>query len=320
MTPEQLLTVVTDPRLTPEALRVILYVDTLGRAGQEHDVKGEDLAILLHGGEKPVRAAIARAVHCGYLAARHGGRAGHKLTLLERARADRNHSPAGAISSDHTSGALRNDAPQGGIPSGKPLPEGRDSAETTPPGEGFRDRGGDYRGGSRREEEVVRENPTSFHLDPRAREALDQHVDKLAGCRGALVDYLQLRVQPQNQRGFVQSIATWLDQPLAYFRQPDSTAVPTELRTARIAAALNELAAGDSEMGMRAPMGDVRNLKTKLDIVIRQAWEAEDADARSASSTGRRPRGTRSRPAPIAGTADQLGTGTDGRRSGFLIE
>jgi hypothetical protein len=102
---------VDDARLTPEALRVVLHVWKLGDG--EHAVKGETLAILLGAGEKPIRAAITRAAHLGYIVHRRGGAAGHYLALAE------------------------NPSPGGGIPDKESLPQGRNSAKITPPGEEF---------------------------------------------------------------------------------------------------------------------------------------------------------------------------------------
>ncbi len=114
ITAEDLAALVTDSNMTSDAVRVVLFLASLGPSGEERDVKGEDIAILIHRGEKPVRAAIKRAEHCGYLAARHGGRAGHKLTLL----VGLNDSPRGGIKKETTppgEGLTVNDSPRGGI-------------------------------------------------------------------------------------------------------------------------------------------------------------------------------------------------------------
>ena len=130
----ELVQIVTDPRLTPEAVRVVLYVRSLGPVGQERAVSGEALSILLHGGEKPIRAAIARAVHCGYLGSKHGGRAGHKLTFVG---APVNASPQGGITEEPKPEMTPpgedlpgNDSPRGGIPA--PMGGGYMGGETPP--------------------------------------------------------------------------------------------------------------------------------------------------------------------------------------------
>ena len=312
MTPEQL-ALFGDHTLTETARMIGLLILERAPIGDWVELTHAELAVFLHDypSSDTIRRHVGRLERAGWVESRPGGRGHGQMYRVVKSRTHADPSEA------RTDAGLNK--PGTGAEVKAPL---RTYPTDTPGTDAELSRvGGDYRGGSRREEEVVLENPTSFHLDPRAREALDQHDDKLAGCRGALVDYLQLRVQPPNQRGFVQSIATWLDQPLAYFRQPDSTAVPAELRTARIAAALNELAAGDSERDMRAPMGDVRNLKTKLDIVIKQAWEAEHESRPRSSGSTRGARGSRQpgRRSPD-GSGEQRATGTDGRRSGFVVE
>lgn len=131
--------VVGDARLTPEAVRVILHVVTLGPG--EHAVKSDDLEILLHGGEKPIRKAITRAVNCGYLAYRFGGRSGHYLSAVENPApagaisepAEKNGSPGGEVSrpdaeNDSRGGAISANDAAGGVIS---LPHARAAAAPT---------------------------------------------------------------------------------------------------------------------------------------------------------------------------------------------
>lgn len=74
--PAHILRIVTDARLTPEAVRVVAYIAALGSG--EHEVDAEVLCVLLGcAGDKPVRAAVRRATTCGYLSWRQGGRGHH---------------------------------------------------------------------------------------------------------------------------------------------------------------------------------------------------------------------------------------------------
>lgn len=66
--------VVTDPNLTPDASRLVLYLMSLGDG--EHEVPPNRLQLLLRcGGNKPVYAARACAKEAGYLDWRAGGNA-----------------------------------------------------------------------------------------------------------------------------------------------------------------------------------------------------------------------------------------------------
>lgn len=170
MNPEQLQKLAMDPRMSPDAVRVVLYLDALGPGEVEREVKGEELAILLHGGEKPIRAAIARAAFCGYLSSRRGGRSGHKLTLLP----DGNDSPQGAL--------LKNDSPQGGIQEKESLPQGRNSEEITPPGEEF---------GCTISQSIY---PSSLSVTPRAKPG-DAEVDRLRRYLGEFAGAVDLMLE-----------------------------------------------------------------------------------------------------------------------------
>ena len=73
MDPEHIAAIVADPRLTPDAVRLILYVALRGDG--EHEIESETLRILLRcSGQGPVRTAVKRASHAGYLSWRQGGR------------------------------------------------------------------------------------------------------------------------------------------------------------------------------------------------------------------------------------------------------
>lgn len=250
--------VATDPRLTPDAVRVILYLATAGPIGEEQDVKGEDLSIILHGGEKPIRAAIKRAEHCGYITNRFGGRAGHKLTLLPE---------------------KENDAPEGGNSEMAPPREVIEKG-ITPPGEAINENhspgGGNHAPSSREKIDSSRPPPTppGGILDEKAAAVIAETDALLAGCRGALTDYLEKRVSPENQCSYVRTVTTWLDGMTFPWgcAKLNGMPLPPDERPAYIADALNELATNEIGPGGKQEYkytpGDPRNLKTKLQILL----------------------------------------------------
>lgn len=266
--------VVLDPRLTPNACRVALLV--AGKGDGTHEVAHEDFAIVLnHASEKTVRAALKLAVHLGYLQRSPGGR-GHSDRYEFRVP-----KKAGLKDRVPKNGGLNTDSPakNGGLSDsssrrkeevgGNPIPNPSPLAR-------FFD--------------VVRavDAPDNAGVSERAEEAIGQHGEKLAGCRGALRDYLCQRVKPTRQAPYVQSIAGWLNglSP-GVWKRPDGSAVPPEGRTAMLALALNDLAASDEE-AMKRPAGDVANLKTKLSIIIRQEYDRGRADRGTAQGKGSR--------------------------------
>jgi hypothetical protein len=106
-------------------------------------------------------------------------------------------------------------------------------------------------------------------LDERTEQAIEEHEDKLRGCRGALRDYLLVSVPtPARRYAYVRSIATWMNggDPNIW-RREDGSQLPEDRRAGLLASALNELAAGE-EAKMKRPLGDPANLRTKISILI----------------------------------------------------
>jgi hypothetical protein len=104
-------------------------------------------------------------------------------------------------------------------------------------------------------------------LEPRT-EAV---VDLLNGCRGAIRDYLLAHVpSPDRRYSYAQTVRSWMDgADPSVWRLPDGGSLPKPERAAALAAALNEMAAGE-ERKMKRPVGDPANLKTKLNINLKQ--------------------------------------------------
>ena len=138
------------------------------------------------------------------------------------------------------------------------------------------------RSSSSKEDEVVvagaREGELNVeNLDPRALAAMGEHQELMRGCRGALKDYLLLRVSLSRQYGYVQTIASWMAGiDASVWRLADGSQLPPAERTGLLAVALNELL-GSDEAPMSRPAGDPGNLRTKVSVLLRkrgkQAWD-----------------------------------------------
>lgn len=103
-----------------------------------------------------------------------------------------------------------------------------------------------------------------------AERALAEHGELLAGCRGALRDYLRQRVPLERQFGYVMTVVGWRNGISKAFRKPDGTSALASEQNAILADALNDLAASD-EAQMSRPLGDPANLRTKINVLLRQA-------------------------------------------------
>jgi len=149
----------------------------------------------------------------------------------------------------------------------------------------------------RSKEEVPPSVSPPAELSDKAAELLEG--GDLEGCRGALSDYLRLRVPPDRQYPYIQTVRTWIQggADASVFRRPTGGSVPLDQRTGVVAEAVNELAAG-IESKMKRPVGDPGNLKTKIDIIIRQR---DDHERRSKRTNGRGAPGGPGAPGPEAG-------------------
>jgi hypothetical protein len=145
--------------------------------------------------------------------------------------------------------------------------------------------------------------PDGNPIDPRAVAAIEAAGEHLAGCRGALVDYLRARVPLALQYAYVQTVHAWAANPLATFRRPDGHPVPEGERARLLAVALNEMAATDEGTRKYRP-GDPANLRTKLQNVI--AARFDDRSRRNGNGNGNGYGAKRGAPAD----AQDYGTGT----------
>ncbi|HEX7050055.1 MAG TPA: hypothetical protein VF188_07650 [Longimicrobiales bacterium] len=297
--------IVGDPRLTPDAVRVVLYVATRGDG--EHEIDACELMALLRcKSDKPVRNAVRLAETYGYLRCRQGGRDHpNRYTYL---------CPVADVSETYTSqGAEVKDTP----PQGQSYPTY--SAHRAEVSAITRDdtRQSDRERDSQESPPVV--PPTTPVLDERAELAIAQHNGLLDGCRGALRDYLAARVPPPKQFGYVQRVATVVNGLGFNWNPLGGDGIPPPARPGLVAAALNELlATGErtADPPMKWSDGDPRNLLTKLEILIKQS-NREDVHERR---NGRRDHRGRA-PAAGAGEAGHgRGAQGSGRRSAFQYE
>ena len=124
---------------------------------------------------------------------------------------------------------------------------------------------------------------------------LDDDVEELVsaelfkGCRGALRDYLTIpdRVDASARRGFVRRLEMWLNgADASVWKDSTGSSLEPDRRTAVLAAALNELAAG-KEVGKDFPYapGAFGNLRTKVRYQVRTLM-GQDRDAKRGDDGG----------------------------------
>lgn len=255
MRPDQL-ALLEDARVSREARLMGLYLSRF--PGEELEVSTEDWQRLLGKGPRgyPKRQSIAG--HAQEL---------ELLDYIERR-------PGGAGSPRYR---YRLPTPQGTVErSTVPPGDGKHLTPTVPPGDGSHSTvpPGDILASPQGTVEASPPPPPNPPpppppLAPMAEEAIGREED-LAGCRGALRDYLRQRVEPENQHGYAMTVlgwiqgtheATWADGHGNHLRED---------RAAVIADALNQLRAGD-EVGpyFPGPPGDIRNLQKKVRYLVR---------------------------------------------------
>jgi hypothetical protein len=272
--------IMTDLRLTPEARCIVAHIYLKGDG--EHEITADELAsVVLHPSRGKVQSAVRIGCSLGYIERREGGR-GHSPFYRYRG-----------------------------------TPDGQLKALSSPPDEQLNTENGTSEArdeiiGDRQTSTYPLSSPSDGHLSSRAREsravgvvgvgvdnpsiispsaerALEKSGDKLNGCRGALRDYLAARVPPARQVGYVQLLVGWRDGiDGTVFRRPDGSAVPPEDQTALLANALNDLAASD-EAKMSRPLGDPANLRTKINILLRDPRPVTPRTPGPGRATGARP-------------------------------
>lgn len=134
-----------------------------------------------------------------------------------------------------------------------------------------------------------------------AEEAIERFADALAGCRGALRDYLLERVPPDRQLAYVQTLVGTI-QGTDEWAWTDGTGskVPPDERPTVVAGCLNELRLGD-EVGQYFPQppGGFKNLRSKIRYKAKAKLGSErDAKDTTPSPTPKANRPQNARPIP----------------------
>lgn len=137
---------------------------------------------------------------------------------------------------------------------------------------------------------AIKEDGCCYSLDPKAAEIVSG--DLFRGCRGALRDYLKLRVATEVQPGYVQRLAMVLNgADQSWWRNRKGDGIPEKRRTSMLAMALNELAGG-TEVGehYRDRPGNIGNLRTKVrhevQIELGQSADKERGNERGNQAGG----------------------------------
>jgi len=304
---QELMEIVSDTRLTPGAVRVVLDVALRGHG--EHEIATSRFAALLnHPGEKKVRSEVALCVEFGYLSRRRGGRGKHDFYSynpavsagLSDADPDYNPAPtaglsAGDVNYNPATGAGLSDNPAkiaGLKPPHAGPPHSRADFEPLTDGS-----------------EVGREEPPVVPLSELSGDAaLEQHSEILHGCRKPLRAYYMARFPDDGPRqaSYVHSVVCMLDDPITYFRAPTGETAPAEEQRQILAIAFNQLLQ-TGETGpngpLRYPWGDIRNLRTTISILLKERHNGP-SNGRTAGGSAPSPRGAPAA-AGIAGAGSQ---------------
>ena len=133
-------------------------------------------------------------------------------------------------------------------------------------------------------------NARARKVHPDALAVIDHAGDVLNGCRGSLRDYLAERVDPDRQHAYVQRVVTALQGADEWMWKDRAGHTLHEGRTKILAAALNELLAGD-ETGKHfpEPPGGYGNLRSKVRYLVASSL-GTDRDVHNATGTDGPPR------------------------------
>lgn len=290
MTQDQL-ALLADARISSDARLLVMLVMLMGEGW--HEVEHATFRALLTGGpsNETVRRHLRAAEAAGWIERKAGGR-GHATSYRFLPRGERSWQFRDALVCALPDKALR----------GVALSEFSPTTQSAyaPPVVRSTMVGSSTMEKSRA---PAREDPG---VSDQAAEAMAGRDGDLNGCRGALRDYLETSVPTSRQYGYVQTLVTWLDGiDRSVFQLPDGGQLPADKRTGYLALALNELMAGD-ESQMKRPVGDPGNLKTKLNILLKQrSYDGGSKRRNGGTGTG-----------PARGEA----TGIGRNQGGFRVE
>lgn len=318
-----LIAIVGDLRLTPEAVRIVLDV-ALRPGDGPHEVPASHFRMLLNNaGERAARFATELAVETGWLIATRGGRGHHNLygfnpSISAVSNGNNDHAELagsnGAFDPTKTAGSNRvldhaeTDRSKRGEQS---TPKSFDTALNA----GSSDDIALFAASNALARDLLNHRTKDVdddgELDARALEILLDYDALFLGCRGSLKDYLVKHVPGDRQYGYIQTLAMWLNGSRPIFKWPSGEWIAEAQRARLLASALNDLAASD-ESKMGRPIGDPANLRTKLNVIITQDWEAtHEQPARSRNGAGQE-----NARRPAAGSGPEK----TGRRSDFVVE
>ena len=254
-TPSSWVDVVNDGRLSGDACLCLLYLMSLGEG--EHEVGQRTWRrILRHGSRERVRDALGFLQDLGMVTRKNGGRRPDTWSLWGGIQP---HNPTLQL----LSGGIPPHKPDlsGGIPPHKPF-MGRESAPQNDTGVGVMEEVEGKKESARARDQL---------LEP-VRRTLEKYDQVLTGCRDSLCDYLVTRVRPDRQRAYVFTVVALLKGDHAFRSYEGKFVTPTQ---AEMGSAFRELLTAD-EIAMKAPVGDIRNLQTKLRFIIRQGESSGD--------------------------------------------
>jgi hypothetical protein len=275
-----LIAVVSDTRLSAESRIIVLYVANLGDG--RHEIPYAEFHRLLNqAGEKRIRRAVQDAVDLHWVHRAEGGRS-HPMRFT--------FTPAKAAGLNDAEDA---DSPAASAAVNTPVTYAEVAVLSDSPAKVAGLNGGRTREAryllTDEQMEMVKKEPPIIPLSEHAEAALKQHARLLSGCRGALRDYLLQRVPTDQQYGYVQTLAGWVNGLEDVWHRPDGSNVPKKQRPKKLAAALNKLAASD-ERRMKRPLGDPDNLLLKLTFVLKRGVD-EQRNGNHAAGAGGKERG-----------------------------
>ena len=295
---------VTDPSLSPDALRIVLYVHSLGPG--PHPVSTQILESLVQTRTNRVRQrAMNLAVGSGWLLRKPGGWGSTSIMeFTERAESTPSVDPnqasldlASTMPDDAASALSGGKLDSGARPDSaeSTLSLSPDSAESTPSEALTVLDQHAQRTRARVELGVVGDGSSSTKA--REKQPLDGEVEielrgeTWKGMRGALRDYLTDRVPPDSQLYYMMTVQTWLQG--APSAPKGLLQLPVKRQHLLVASALNELlqmpAAEEPHQfrSARGRSGETHVLRTKIEYLIRRG----PSDGQRTGKHGRRTEG-----------------------------
>jgi DNA-binding transcriptional ArsR family regulator len=246
----EVLAILSDPGLTDLARVLAFYIASKGPGA--HEIPLREFCRVGHGYPTPetISAHLKQLERAGYLERRPGGR-GHfdsyQVTCPAIVEKDSTGFPPGAKETPPTDST-------GPEPGPIQIAQGDDRELNGPV--------------VVEEIEVVKEPPV-VPLSASAEQALAKYDAKLAGCRGALRDYLAHIVRnPFRQYSYVQTVAVWMDDgDPSVWQLPTGGWLPRDERAKVLAVALNELATNGEKLERDNP-GSPDNLRKRIRYIL----------------------------------------------------